>query len=205
MTDSPNLFFQRLSQKVIILLAALTLPALVASGLRALRLDGAYGVFLFQAVMYAWIVYMALPLNRTSFAARIYSLVGIGVAVGVSSLIRNPDPRAGMAFLIVACVFLGTVYFRPTRYIFIAIVFAAAAFISQLIWQHNLQELIGSTISMAGLAAVANMLVTGVVAQAKKRLEEEVKLRQERDEALAELAREQARRDLVAGAADIAC
>ena len=204
MTDSPDLFFQRLSQKVIILLAALTLPALVASGLRALRLDGAYGVFLFQAVMYAWIVYMALPLNRTSFAARIYSLVGIGVAVGVVSLIRNPDPRAGMAFLIVACVFLGTVYFRPTRYIFIAIVFAAAAFISQLIWQHNLQELIGSTISMAGLAAVANMLVTGVVAQAKKRLEEEVKLRQERDEALAELAREQARRDLVAGAADIA-
>jgi len=204
MSNSADIFFQRLSQRVIIWLAILTLPALVGSGIRAVKADGAYGVFLIHVVAYAWLVVMALPLNRTSFASRIYTLVGIGVALGALSLIRNPDPSAGMVFLLFACVLLGIVSFRPTRYIFIAFAFLAAAVISQLNWQPNLLQLITSTIFIAGLAAVANMLVTGVVAQARGRVEEELKLRKERDEALAELAREQARLDLVASAADIA-
>lgn len=204
MTNSPEIFFQRLSQRVVVLLALIMLPALLASGLRAFTVDGAYDVVILQAVVYAWIVYLALPLSRTSFAVRTYSLVGIGVAVGVGALIRNPDPGVGMAWLIVASVFLSAVNTGPARYIFIAAVFPTAAVISHLASQSGWMALISHALAMAGMAAVANMLVGGIVAHTKGRLQEEIKLRQERDYALAELAREQARRDLVAGAADIA-
>ena len=209
MTNSPDIFFQRLSQRVVVLLAVIMLPALLASGLRAFNADGAYGVFIFQVMIYAWIVYLALPLSRTSFAVRTYSLVTIGVAIGVGALIRNTEPGTGMpgtgmAFLIVASVFLSAINTGPARYIFIAVIFPVAAVISHFVAQLSWQVVISHALSMAGMAAVANMLVGGVVAHAKGRLQEELRLQQERDRALADLEREKARRDLVAGAADIA-
>lgn len=204
MTDSPEIFFQRLSQRVVVLLAVIMLPALLASGLRAFDTDSAYGVFIFQVMLYAWIVYLALPLSRTSFAERTYSLVTICVAVGVGAIIRQADASAGMAFMIMASVFLSAIHTGPARYIFIAVVFPAAAVISHVVAQLSWQIVISHALSTAGLAAVANMLVGGVVAHAKGRLQEELRLQRERDRALADLEREKARRDLVAGAADIA-
>jgi PAS domain-containing protein len=204
MTDSPEIFFQRLSQRIVTLLGVIMLPALLASAIRAVNVDGAYGVVIVQILVFAWIVYLALPLSRTSFAVRTYSLVGIGVVIGAGALIRNPDPGVGMAGLIVASVFLSAVNTGSARYIFIGAVFPAAAVISHFAGQSGWSALISHALAMGGMAAVANMLVGGVVAHAKERVQEEIKLRNERDKALAELAREQARRDLVAGAADIA-
>lgn len=204
MTDSPDLFFQRLSQRVAVLLAIIMLPALLASALRAFNADGAYGVVIFQVLIFAWIVYLALPLSRTSFAVRTYSFVGISVAIAVGALIRNPDSGVGMASLIVASIFLSAITIGPVRYIFIAVVFPASAVISHFTGQLGWAVVISQALAMAGMAAVANMLVGGVVSHAKGRVQEELKLREERDEALAGLAKELARRDLVASAADIA-
>ena len=204
MTNSSEVFFQRLSQRVVVLLAIIMLPALLASTLRALNADGAYGVVFFQVLIFAWIVYLALPLSRTSFTVRTYSLVGIGVAIAIGSVIRNPDSGVGMASLIVASIFLSAITIGPVRYIFIAVVFPASAVISHFTGQLGWAVVISQALAMAGMAAVANMLVGGVVSHAKGRVQEELKLREERDEALAGLAKELARRDLVASAADIA-
>ena len=193
----------RVSQKIFVVFAVVMLPALVASIARGFESDGAFGVVAMQITLYIWILVLAMPLRRFNYRQRLYSAFAISFFIGAGALIRNSDLSV-LGWFVLASVLLSSVSVGRLRYIFIAIIFPAATFLSHHLWGGDLNYAISAGFAYAAMSLVVTLLVSTLVSSAKESAASEQKLRTERDRALQQLQIEEQRRTAVSENANVA-